>query len=138
MQRKRPDTRHQERTKIRLHVGDEVEVISGKGSYVETVNGQRRGQRGKIAEILRGSQRVRVAGVNLITKHQRASGRSRAMQQQAGRIQMPGALHISNVMLVCPTCAKRTRPRYAGEDAGGKQRLCRECGADIARPSVEE
>jgi large subunit ribosomal protein L24 len=138
MQKQRPDTRHKERPKVRLHVGDEVEVISGKGSYVETVSGQRRGQRGKITEILRGEQRLRVIGVNMVTKHRRAASRSRAMQSQTGRIQMPGTIHISNVQLVCPTCGKRTRPRYEGESAASKQRLCRHCSADIPRVGSEE
>ena len=138
MQKKRPDTRHKERPKVRLHIGDEVEVISGKGSYVETVAGQRRGVRGKVTEIERGTQRVRVTGVNTVTKHRRAASRSRAMQSQTGRIQMPGTIHISNVMLVCPTCGKRTRPKYEGESAATKQRLCRECNADIPRANAEE
>lgn len=138
MQRKRPDTRHKERPRVRLHVGDEVEVIAGKGSYVETVGGVRQGQRGVVQEILRDKQRLRVSGVNIITKHQRAGGRSRAMQQQTGRIQMPGTIHVSNVQLVCPICSKRTRPRYKVEEAGGKQRLCHKCGADITRSNTEE
>jgi large subunit ribosomal protein L24 len=126
--KKRPDTRTKERPRIRLHIGDTVEVITGKDV----------GQRGQVTEIIRDQQRVRVNGVALITKHQRAGGRSRAMQRQAGRIQMPGTIHVSNVMVVCPTCGKRNRPRYEGEGAANKSRICRNCGAAMPRPTAEE
>ena len=123
---------------MRLHVGDEVEVISGKGSFVEKVGTQRRGVRGRITEILRDEDRLRVIGVNIVTRHRKAGGRSRAMQSQTGRIQMPGTIHISNVMLVCPSCGKRTRPRYEVGGATGKRRICRLCDADITRLNTEE
>ncbi|NUP99264.1 MAG: 50S ribosomal protein L24 [Armatimonadetes bacterium] len=110
-----------------LKVGDTVEVLTGKD----------RGERGQITEVLPFEQRVRVSGVNTVIKHQRAAGRSRAMQQQAGRIQLPGTIHVSNVMLVCPTCGQRTRPRQEGEGLA-KQRACRKCGAVIARVAPEE
>lgn len=127
MKRERPDTRHKERPKVRLHIGDEIEVITGKDAS----------KRGRVTEILRDEQRVRVSGVAMMTKHQRARGRSRAMQSQTGRIQMPGTIHVSNVQLVCGVCGKRTRPRYEVSEAG-KQRLCRLCGADISRTRGEE
>jgi ribosomal protein L24 len=60
------------------------------------------------------------------------------MQQQAGRIQMPGKVHVSNVMLVCGTCGKTTRPKFEIDDAGAKRRVCRGCGAAIARTGGEE
>ncbi|MCC7490706.1 MAG: 50S ribosomal protein L24 [Fimbriimonadaceae bacterium] len=127
MQRKRPDTRSQPRPRIGLLVGDTVEVISGKDLK----------QRGQVSEVLPREQMVRVAGVALVTKHQKATGRSRTMQRQAGRIQMPGKIHISNVQLVCPTCGQRTRPKMELSE-GLKTRVCRQCGADIPRAAVEE
>lgn len=127
MRKKRPDTRHGERVKVRLKVGDTVEVLSGKD----------RGERGQITEVLPDEGRVRVSGLAIQTVHQRPGGRSRAMQQQAGRIQMPGKIHISNLMLICASCAQRTRPQMVSGD-GGRQRVCRECGAVMPRVGVEE
>jgi large subunit ribosomal protein L24 len=127
MVKKRPDTRHRPRQKTTLVVGDLVEVISGKD----------RGERGQITEILTAEGRVRVSGLAIITKHQRRGGRTRAMQQQTGRITMPGKIHISNVMLVCPTCGQRTRPKFEGEGPA-KRRVCRKCSAEVARQRAEE
>ncbi|MBI2302966.1 MAG: 50S ribosomal protein L24 [Armatimonadetes bacterium] len=127
MRREREDTRNQPRKRVRLNVGDTVEVISGKD----------RGERGQITEVLRDEQRVRVAGLALVTQHQKQRGRTRAMQQQAGRIKVPGKIHISNLMLVCPGCAKRTRPRFVVTETA-KRRVCRNCGQTIGRSGVEE
>ncbi|HAZ64859.1 MAG TPA: 50S ribosomal protein L24 [Armatimonadetes bacterium] len=127
MKRERPDTRHQTRLKVRLQVGDEVELISGKGV----------GRRGRITEIIRADQRVRVSGLAMMTKHQRARGRTRAMQSQTGRIELPGTIHVSCVQLVCGVCGKRTRPQFEVTELG-KRRKCRQCGADITRERGEE
>lgn len=127
MRQKREDTRNRPRPRVRLRVGDTVEVISGKD----------RGDRGQVTEVLPYENKVRVSGVGIQIKHQRPGGRSRAMQQQSGRIQMPGKIDLSNVMLVCPTCGQRTRPKIEGE-GHDKQRVCRKCGAEIPRAAVEE
>lgn len=127
MRRERPDTRKQERPKVRIRVGDTVEVLRGKD----------RGERGQVTEVLSRAGRLRVSGVATVVKHQRPGGRARAMQRQAGRIQMPGTIPIANVMLVCPSCGQRTRPRIEGTGES-KQRLCRKCSADIPRAGLEE
>ncbi len=126
MRRERANTRRREKPKVRLRVGDTVEVVAGKD----------RGERGQITEVLPFEHRVRVSGVAVIVKHQRAGGR-RAMQQQAGRIQMPGKIHVSNVMLVCPTCGQRTRIGIEGLGPD-KHRVCRKCGAEVPTAAVEE
>lgn len=126
MRRTRENTRHKEKPKVRLRVGDTVMVIAGKD----------RGQRGEITEVLPYENRLRVSGVALIWKHQRA-GRRGAMQQQSGRIQLPGKVHLSNVMLVCPTCGQGTRVGIEGQGPD-KQRVCRKCGAVVPAKAKEE
>jgi large subunit ribosomal protein L24 len=89
------------------------------------------GKRGKVLRVLREANRVVVDGVNIVTKHARPSGRTtRAAQQQTGRIQQPAALHLSNVMLVCPRCDRPTRVRR-GEVQGKRVRICRRCGESM-------
>ena len=126
MRRERENTRRREKPKVRLRVGDTVEVVAGKDH----------GERGQITEVLPYEQRVRVSGVAVIVKHQRSGGRS-SMQQQTGRIQMPGKINISNVMLVCPTCGQRTRIGIEGQGPE-KHRACRKCGAEVPTAAVEE
>ena len=61
--------------------------------------------------------RVVVQGVNLIIKHQRRTGDVRT---QVGRIEREAPIHISNVMLVCPSCKEATRVGFRVFEDGSK------------------
>ena len=100
----------------KIRRGDEVIVISGRN----------KGQTGVVRSNLTEQDRVVVEGVNIIVKHIKA-GRAR----QAGRVEVEGPLHVSNVMLVCPTCKKPTRVGVRKNDAGKNVRFCKECDAVI-------
>lgn len=108
------------------------------GDTVEVISGENQGERGEVQRIVRdrrsgrqqGQQdpndvRVIVAGVNMIIKHQRRTGNVRT---QTGRIEREAPLHISNVMLVCPSCGKPTRVGHESGDDGRKLRRCKKCG----------
>jgi large subunit ribosomal protein L24 len=47
-----------------------------------------------------------------------------------GIIEFEGPIHISNVMLVCPSCGKASRVGITRED-GEKRRVCKRCEALI-------
>lgn len=108
-----------------MHVkrGDEVLVISGKN----------KGQRGKIKTALPKKDRVIIEGVNVITRHMKARGPGKP----GGRIEMEAPLHISNVMIICPSCgrASRTGKRFLDEinhkGRPTKVRYCKACDAVI-------
>ncbi|MBC7811680.1 MAG: 50S ribosomal protein L24 [Burkholderiales bacterium] len=104
----------------RIKKGDQIEVVAGKDV----------GERGEVLSVLPKEDRVVVQGVNLLKKHQKA--------RQAGRQQVPaqivefnGAIHLSNVMLVCPSCGKAVRVGFRTRDDEYKVRVCRKCNADI-------
>jgi large subunit ribosomal protein L24 len=104
----------------RVKTGDTVEVIAGKDL----------GERGAVVSILVKDNRVVVEGVNVAKKHEKA--------KQIGNRQIPAQivefnapLHLSNVMLVCPTCDKRTRVGYRFITDGRKVRFCKQCDANI-------
>ena len=85
------------------------------------------GKRGKVLGVNPEKQRVLVEGVNMLTKHAKPRGQmTRAAQMQTGRIQQPGAMHISNVMLVCPRCDRPTKVTWR-EVSGKRIRVCRRC-----------
>ena len=89
--------------KMNIRKGDKVQVITGK-------------DKGKQGVVLRGlpkEERVLVEGVNMVTKE--------------------APIHVSNVMLVCPTCGKPTRIAKKRVDGKGV-RVCKKCGADIVEP----
>jgi len=43
---------------------------------------------------------------------------------------MEGTIHVSNVMLVCPSCGEPTRVSRRRED-GVRIRTCKKCGKDV-------
>lgn len=111
------------------------------GDTVEVIRGEQKGERGQVQRVLKGrrggnqagqpdpsSDRVVVAGVNLIIKHQRRTGNIRT---QTGRIEREAPIHISNVLLVCPHCGKATRVGHHMATDGTKSRQCRKCDAII-------
>lgn len=104
----------------RIKKGDTVEVIAGKDV----------GERGEVISILVKDNRVVVDGVNVLKKHQKAQQAGR-QQVQAQILEFNGPIHLSNVMLVCPTCDKTTRVGYRYQEDGRKTRFCKKCNSDI-------
>ncbi len=97
--------------------GDRVRVIAGKD----------KGKEGKVLRSLPERERVVVENVNMIKKHTRPTQKNR----QGGIVEMEGTIHVSNVMLVCPSCGQATRVGRRRED-GVRVRTCKKCGKDIA------
>lgn len=101
------------------------------GDTVVVIAGRNKGEQGKVRKNLIERDRVVVEGVNIVKKHIKR-GRAR----QAGIVEVEAALHVSNVMLVCPNCKKATRVGIR-EDANGKNaRFCKKCDAMIPRPEA--
>jgi large subunit ribosomal protein L24 len=73
-----------------------------------------------------------VEGVNIVTKHIKR-GRAR----QAGLVKVEAPFHVSNVMLVCPTCKEPTRVGVRSGDDGKNARYCKKCDAWIPRPEAD-
>lgn len=102
--------------KMNIRKGDKVEVITGK-------------DKGKQGVVLRGipqTQRVLVDGVNMVKKAMRPTQQN----PQGGIVTKEAPIHVSNVMLVCPSCGKPARVSNKRVD-GKKVRVCKKCGADI-------
>jgi large subunit ribosomal protein L24 len=117
---------------MEIRKGDKVMVISGddRGSQGEVHSvivakwgkGRRAGVRNPQAD------RVVVAGVNLVKKHQRRTGN---INTQFGIIEREAPIHISDVMLVCPKCGKPTRVAHQIHADGSRSRACKKCGEAI-------
>lgn len=102
-----------------MHVktGDEVLVISGRN----------KGQRGRIKRALPKESRVIVENINMVKKHMRARG----PRQRGGIIEIEAPIHVSNVMLICPSCGKASRTGHRFTEEGKKVRYCKACDATI-------
>lgn len=104
----------------RIKKGDQVEVIAGKDV----------GERGSVITVLNKENRVIVEGVNILKKHQKAQQAGR-QQVQAQILEFEGPIHLSNVMLVCPSCGEATRVGFRYSDDNRKTRFCKKCDADV-------
>jgi large subunit ribosomal protein L24 len=116
----------------RIKSGDTVQVISGDDI----------GARGTVREVKRGKHlnrwrqrvsydhrrdRVIVTGVNIVKKHQRPVSQTRT---QTGIIEYEAPIHVSNVMLVCPSCDEAVRVGFRYDD-GRKVRYCKRCDETV-------
>ena len=102
-----------------------------KGDTVQVISGNDRGMRGAVQRLLPRKDRIVVAGVNVVKKHQRPVRAGRG-EVQAGIIEFEAPIHISNVMLVCPQCDEPTRVGFTRqEEDSPKVRVCRACGEVI-------
>jgi large subunit ribosomal protein L24 len=116
-----------------------------KGDTVQMLTGKDRGKQGRILDARPRDGRVIVENLNLMTKHQKpkpirdASRMGGTQIAPGGRIEIPAAVAVSNVMLVCPTCKLPTRIGYRFKEAKGgdqiKVRVCKRdgCGQEIDR-----
>ncbi len=104
----------------RIKSGDTVEVIAGKDL----------GERGEVASVLLKDNRVVVKGVNILKKHQKAR-QAGTRQVPAQIVEFEGPIDLSNVMLVCPKCDKKTRVGFNVREDGYKVRVCKQCGNEI-------
>ena len=105
----------------RIRKDDTEMVITGKDA----------GKIGKELKVLPKKDRVLVEKVNVAKSHMSPNPYA---QQPGGIVEKEMPIHVSNVMLVCPSCGEATRVARRRED-GKLVRVCKKCGKDI--PAVE-
>jgi large subunit ribosomal protein L24 len=96
---------------------DEVIVIAGKD----------KGKTGKVLQVITGTERVIVEGINLIKKHQKPVPQ---LQQPGGIIDKEASINVSNVAIVNPETGKADRVGFKFED-GKKVRIFKSNGKTI-------
>ena len=102
--------------KMSIRTGDKVRVIAGKD----------KGKEAKVLATLPHKERVVVERVNMMKKHARATQQN----PKGGILEIEAPMHVSNVMLICPSCSQPTRISRRRED-GTRIRSCKKCGNDI-------
>lgn len=106
---------------MRIKVGDTVEVISGND----------KGVRGEVKRVLPKKNRLVVAGVNIVKKHQKSRATGGRSQAQGGIIEFESPIAASNVMLVCPETDQPTRVGARRDDDGRLVRYSKRSGKDL-------
>ena len=106
--------------RVKIKKNDQVVVIAGRD----------RGKRGRVLEVVPAKGKVKVEGVAMIKRHQRANPQS---NRGGGIIDKEAFVDISNVQLVDPQSGKPTRVSYEVEPDGKKTRV-----AAASRHSLEK
>ena len=104
----------------RLHVkkNDTVKVISGKS-------------KGKVSRVLavRPDEGTAVVeGVNFVKRHTRPNPQRNI---KGGIAEKESAIHVSNLMVMCPECKKPTRVARRIAEDGTKMRHCKKCDGTL-------
>lgn len=94
-----------------------------KGDYVLVISGDDKGKKGKIVGIFPKKMQVIVESVNFLKKHTKPTQNV----PQGGVIKQEGALHISNIKLICNKCNKPTTVKREKVKEGKRVRVCKKC-----------
>jgi large subunit ribosomal protein L24 len=76
-----------------------------KGDTVFVNAGEYKGQKGRVLEVIRETDRAIVEGINLISKHTKPN----AKYPNGGIIKKEAPIHVSNLMLLDPSSGVATR-----------------------------
>lgn len=109
---------------MNVKVNDNVLVITGK--Y--------KGKQGKVLATNPKAETVIVEGVNIVHKHEKA----RKANETSRIVTEEGAIHVSNVEVVCDKCGKATRIGHIVADNGKRARVCKKCGAVLDKAFVKK
>ena len=104
--------------KLKIKKNDKVIVLAGKD----------KGKTGEVLQVMPKENRVLVSGVNMITRHTKASARD-----TGGLKRKEASLHISNVAHVDPKTGKATRVGVKQLAGGEKALVARKSGEEIRR-----
>jgi large subunit ribosomal protein L24 len=76
-----------------------------KGDLVQVMAGNYKGKNGKILKVFPEKGKAIVEGMRMVKRHTKPSPKN----QKGGIVEKEAAIHISNLMLVCPKTGKPTR-----------------------------
>jgi large subunit ribosomal protein L24 len=99
-----------------------------KGDRVRVIRGDDKGAEGAVIRVHPAQGRVVVDGVNVVTKHRKATA-----NEEGGIIKFPAPIDVSNVMLLDPKSGEPTRVRRRKDEDGTMERLSVKSGQPIQR-----
>jgi len=95
-----------------------------KGDNVVVLKGKDKGKKGKVERVFTNVNKALVAGINVVTKHQKP----KKGVKQVGRLTKSMPMDASNLALFCDKCGKHVRIGYKILANGDKTRTCKKCG----------
>lgn len=94
-----------------------------KGDFVKVIAGSHKGKKGKIVEVLRSCDRVRVEGVALFKRHLKPQKDKN--HPEGGIVERLGSIHKSNVMIWSESLNRTVRLGVAVSETGERRRTAR-------------
>lgn len=101
-----------------------------KNDQVVIIAGRDKGKRGRVLEVAPANGKIKIEGVGVIKRHQRASPQS---NRGGGIIEKEAFINISNVQLIDPQSGKPTRVKYRIEGDGSKIRVATASGHSLEK-----
>lgn len=98
-----------------------------KKDRVVVLTGKDKGKTGEVLRVLTAENRVVVSGINMMTKHQRAT----QANPQGGIVKQEAPIHVSNVAIADPKTGKATRTSVKVLKDGKKVRVAKKSGEVI-------
>jgi large subunit ribosomal protein L24 len=105
---------------LKIRRNDQVKVVAGRD----------KGKTGKVLKVDAQKARVVVENVMFIKRHTRPNP---GKNIKGGIVEREMPIHVSNVMLICPSCHEPTRVGHSLLADGQRVRICRECESTIDR-----
>ena len=101
-----------------------------KNDQVVVIAGRDKGRRGRVLEVIPSRGKIKVEGVGMIKRHQRANPQS---NRGGGIIDKEAYIDISNVQLIDPQSGRPTRVKYQIEGGGAKLRVAAASGHSLEK-----
>jgi large subunit ribosomal protein L24 len=101
-----------------------------KNDQVVIIAGRDKGKRGRVLEVAPSTGKIKVEGVGVIKRHQRANPQN---NRGGGIIEKEAFINISNVQMIDPQSGKATRIKYQVEGDGSKIRVAAGSGQSLEK-----
>ena len=101
-----------------------------KNDQVVVIAGRDKGKRGRVLEVSPVNGKVKVEGVGVIKRHQRANPQG---NRGGGIIEKEAFINVSNVQLIDPQSGDPTRVKYKFEGDGTKFRVAARSGHSLEK-----
>jgi large subunit ribosomal protein L24 len=95
-----------------------------KNDMVYVISGKDRGKTGKVLKVYLEKKKAIVEGINFMQKHTRPNPQKNV---KGGILPKESPINISNLMVVCKRCNKRTRIGVSIIQDNRKARVCKNC-----------
>ena len=105
-----------------------IKIHVTKGDTVQVISGDDKGKQGKVLQVFPKTGRIKVQGVNIITRHLRASPTA-----EGGKVTREAPIHHSKAMLIDPASGEPTRVRRRIDADGTMERIAVKSDQPIPR-----